>query len=526
MKSFIYIFTLLMSTAVMVSCTADELPDNKEASAEKEYPQTVKLNFTAPAAMDVTISRNAEIAKDFLISDLYVYIFDKDGTLLTVNDNNSPAPTYLEGEALLDGTNGAQLIKENINGGKYNSSWVRCKVNSNAFDKEEVYLYLVANVKSYLNETDLTHSELMAITNKESLEECIYNYSKQIDINKTSFLMSGYGVAGIDMSPLSYQITRNGEIQLFGLPANIVLERAESKINFNIKSNSTKGEFTLNSYQIHNYPQKSYLFWKYPLEGSYYNHYNYIAGKDASPEGDHFLVTEPIEVKGTNNFTFYMPENLKGNGKNNINDKKNAKEALNTREKRDLSGNWINAPNLATYVEINGTFTGTSTKLNKPVNAEVKYIIHLGMTRENGNGNLYYVHDYFICRNREYTYNLTVNGIDDIAIEVINDEEKISAVEGSITVEEMLPVTDDARLTVYDKEVWEMENNEKNSWLCIDGKPVEEWIYVTPVKGEYAITAETLEEVADRQVVLLATRTSTDGRSKIIRRITVKQTIS
>lgn len=519
-----YTIELFISAWLMISCTAEEsLNDIK--SQDRVQSKTVQINFATPASTSVSISRaSGELPPaDFIVSDLYIYIFDAETGELLTRDGEISAPVHLKGEELLNGTFGGQEMKENILGGKYNSSWVRVNVDSKAFN-QDVNIFMIANAASY-NELSLTHEELMALKDMNRLQNYVYQYNTHINQGRTSFLMTGHTTED-STEPFLYHIDENGKIiNEYGLEANIILERTEAKINFNIKqSTKKKGTFTPTSYKIYNYPKKSNLYWKYKLQGQISGHFDEIVNKDASKEESDFFTTESIDIT-EEKFCFYMPENLKGNGKT-IHTQTNAATGLNQRESRDESGKWKNAPQYATYVEIKGTFKGNSDKLEEEVEANVTYTIHLGFSRDNADVDKYRVNDYLIRRNYEYTYNMTINGVDDIAIEVIDNKEKMSAAEGDIIVSEEIKLSQNSKLIVNNKETLEIESSDQEtpSWLLIENEPINDWILKKPEPKEYQLTADKLPEgTVSRELVLLATRTSTDGRSKIIRRITITQ---
>lgn len=521
-----YTIELFISAWLMISCTAEEsLNDIK--SQDRVQSKTVQINFATPTSTSVSILRaSRELPPaDFIVSDLYIYIFDAEtGELLTRNGEVS-APVYLEGEELLNGTFGGQEMKENPFGEKYNSSWVRVNVDSKAFNKY-VNIFMIANAASY-NELSLTHEELIALQDMNSLQNHVYQYNTHINQGRTSFLMTGHNIeGGLSIKPFKYHIDKNGKITTeTGAEAHVTLERAETKINFNIKQGIyKKGNFTPISYKIYNYPKYSNLYWQYLLEKQNSSGFNNIVNKDASKEESDFFTTESINIT-KEKFCFYMPENLKGNSQN-FDTKKDPTTGLNQRELRDESGKWKNAPQYATYIEIKGRFKGNSDKLDKEIEANVTYTIHLGFSRDNADDNEYRVNDYLIKRNYEYTYNMTINGVDDIAIEVIDDNEKMSAAEGDITLTEEITLSKDSKLIVNNKETLEIQSSdqEASSWLQIENEPINIWILKNPKAKQYQLTADELPEgISSRKLVLQATRTSTDGRSKIIRRITITQ---
>lgn len=539
MDRFKYIIWILVSAWFIISCTEEDALNYEEKDTEQT--DMVKLQFSTPATTNVTIARSSKISDDYLVKDLYIYVFDeKTGELITINETGNIAPAHFEGDKLLDGIVGSQDVITGPDGKLYNSSWIRFKIAERGFGTD-VYIYLIANASLYTdNILSGENKDLRSITQKSELDELIHIYNQEIQPNRTNFLMSGntdttQGVIDNtgNVYPVKFHITENGTIIRadYKTEAYITLERAEAKIRFNFKKGEkAEGTFTPETYRIHNYPLKSYSICRYYLQAGFGAK---IKGKDASRNVNDFLkVTNDISIENPSSFTFYMPENLKYPGEEGgkmIGKEKDTKtnaEGYIQRETRDNDGNWINAPDLATYVEVTGTYTGEASGVSdKEVTAKVTYFIHLGFSwymRDE-----YYVNDYFVQRNYEYIYNITVNGIDDIITEVITNNDKTPA-EGIITSDENIDLKADksSPFTVNKNEIITMENpNDDSTWIKLGKKLMKDWIAEPPTPGNYNLIAadELPEGMNSRLLVLLATRTSTDGRSKIIRRITITQ---
>lgn len=432
-----YIIGVVISACLMASCTQEDVLSTGEEYNDNQA-RYITLNFNTPSILNATVSRAAnEEREDYLVNDLYIYVFDADnGELLTMNGEKKNCPAYLEGEALTNGTAGEQLNEENIYLGKYSSCWVRFKVDSKAFNKD-VYIYLIANTKGYENILELDPSLYPSsgqITQKDQLDQLVYIYKKGSDhSNRKYILMSGnadasQGWNSKSVNAVRFHITETGNIvRADDLEALITLQRAEAKINFTFNS-GTKGTFIPEKYQIHNLPLKSNMLCQYYLQSNFTNHTDMI-GRDASQESKDFISTNEITINNPAAFTFYMAENLKVPNEANggkIIDKILAEttnsKGYSLREATDADGNWKNAPTLATYVEITGTYTEKATVNGKEENVEtqVTYFIHLGFSSKSGKKS-YYVNDYIVRRNYAYTYNITVNGIDNIGTKVVQE---------------------------------------------------------------------------------------------------------
>lgn len=531
-----YIVWILLSVCLISSCSEEEILNHEKEVSSNEPFRTLTINYNAPTANDITISRAAsEIPQDFYVTDLYIYVFDYvSSSLLSVDADNKTAPSHLSGEELDNGISGKQELKGDENN-KYNSSWARIKVKSEAFGNE-VRIYMIANASSYSD--ILTHDELMSITEEKDLKDMICTYKNAASApNRTNILMSGNGSKNGTPDAARLYIDQSGRIlgSVGGMDASILLERTEAKINFNFKSGSNC-TFTPTGYKIYNYPKLSYMLWKYTLQDGVANYEN-IRGKDASQKKEDFF-EGPIEIETKGNFTFYMPENLKypefaDHGGIETTRYQSSLDGYKFRETREGDG-WKNAPKLATYVEVNGVFKGYSEKLEKNVTANVTYTVHLGFAKQEQGTSNNDVNDYFTKRNHEYTYNITVNGIDDIITEVITNNEKTPA-EGIITLEpETVEITTrkgSQKLPLHPKETLEKESPEDDcSWFTLNiDTEIETWIekkdWWNKKQAQYFNfkAKSQLAEGESREVVLIAKRESADKRSIIKRRIIFKQ---
>lgn len=545
MDRFKYIIWILVSVWFIMSCTEEDTLNYKEKDTEQTG--MVKLHFSTPATTNVTIGRSSEISDDYLVKDLYIYVFDeKTGELITIDETGNIAPAHFEGSKLLDGIVGAQELIKNPEGKLYNSSWIRFKIAERGFDTD-VYIYMIANASLYIdNILSSEQMNLRSIKQKSELDELIHIYNQNIQPNRTNFLMSGNAdpSQGIDkfgnVHPVKFHITENGTIVRadYKTEAYIALERAEAKVRFNFKKSAeAEGTFTPETYRIHNYPLKSYSICRYYLQTGFGAN---IKGKDASRKENDFLpVTSDISIEDPSSFTFYMPENLKYPGEEGgtmIGEEQSRKEngvGYKERETRDNDGNWVNAPDLATYVEVTGTYTGKASGVSdKEVTAKVTYFIHLGFSSYKDNE--YYVNDYFVQRNYEYIYNIIVKGIDDIITEVITSNETTPA-EGIITLEpETVEITTkkgSQKLPLHPKETLEKEFPEDDcSWFTLNvNTEIKTWIenkeWWNKKQDQYFNfkAKSQLAEGESREVILIAKRESTDKRSIIKRRIIFKQ---
>lgn len=149
--------------------------------------------------------------------------------------------------------------------------------------------------------------------------------------------------------------------------------------------------------------------------------------------------TVTFDAQTPNSFTVYLPENIR----EYTGDKTEWKFADRDRVRKDSNGENLyentpsqegheghyqfeNAPEKSTYVEIIGKFEGDN------ISADTKYILHLGNFSNNK------FNEFSLRRDYHYQYTVTVNGVNDIVVEVkgedgtSNPQERNPAVEGIV----------------------------------------------------------------------------------------------
>ena len=132
-------------------------------------------------------------------------------------------------------------------------------------------------------------------------------------------------------------------------------------------------------------------------------------------------------------FSFYMLENRTAPKANPTN---NNWEYIH-REKKS-GGHFAYADDLATYVVITGRiemkgykYNGATTNLG----ADVQYIIHLGDFGDSDDANATHKYSNFsVLRNHTYKYNIYIQGVDNIRVEVEDEVENDAGATGDITI--------------------------------------------------------------------------------------------
>lgn len=269
----------------------------------------------------------------------------------------------------------------------------------------ERYIYAIGNYKSSLfTISDDVLNNIQTIDDLKAMTVTLPREGENISVYDNLFLMSG------SVSKEGYDIESSCTINEKGVvDGKLYLKRIMSSIQFVINGPKGGASFVPTSWQVKKLPQKS-------------NVIELVADcKDAS-DSDYANSKIHKSFVGTNKneFSFLMLENRK--------DAKNASIISNRddREKQDGSvENFIAADKNSTYVVLKGTYTGTTNMVNsnsdtKKVEAYTTYYIHLGDWSEQNNNDYT---DFRIFRNNRYIYTVTVNGVDDLIVEVKTDKE-------------------------------------------------------------------------------------------------------
>ena len=286
----------------------------------------------------------------------------------------------------------------------YNHNQGTDKVDIASIESGKKYIYAVANTNSSLfndNNTDLTEIlKAQARKGRESFLKATVDMCQEFEgITEGRFLMSGkYVAASNDAGDGSVNIPRTGGT----LQGVIELVRVQATVVFSIKGGEGV-DFTPTHFQVCNLPKSSNLFEQASdvANGTYFN-------------------TEMLTYDSFKDSIFFYPMENRKQPSANI---------AAYRDRMDMA----NAS--SAYVVIKGTYSGNADHYKdfdkdnytgkENAEAQVTYYIPLGYV----NGNL---NDYNVRRNTKYIYSITVNGVDDIVLEVVSDEEKSSVEDGDV----------------------------------------------------------------------------------------------
>ena len=359
---------LLLACLIGTSCTDEDVVNGK-SKYESGIPVSLSLSFKPDVPNVVT--RAGENMDEYKsdVYDITIFAFAENGSVNKIE-------TYQNDDYTKLGT-GSGTVKNFTTLSGIN------------------YIYAVANAQT--DYYDGLIDQLKECNSRFQFLDAVATLQQNsIDLIDGRFLMSGVFVtdvqgqetAKVDISPDATNLT--GKIEL---------TRVASSITFDIKIGGDCTEFIPKSWKVVDVPKYSYLFGK---------DVDYEATDDESAFFDSDLA---LFNQNQTSITFYMTENRKSN--DNV-------TSFKDRMKTDMR------PKHATYLQLTGVYSGKANKYDEDgvtddkvtSEAYVTYYIPLGSATNSDNyGN------YETKRNTQYTYTVTVNGVKDIVVEVIEGKE-------------------------------------------------------------------------------------------------------
>lgn len=392
-RLFIYLqFLLILS---LVGCS-DEMIDYDPCIPEGE-PVELCLSFGASKSSDAVISRQTMplLSDEAKVWNIYVLIFDSDGKKLYghyFDENNRT-------------TNANSLTTNTWQVTVPNGNSEKCEgvIKIKTVSKPDCSIHAIANLDNKM--FNLSPEMFELVQDVDELQTMVVSLNQQLVERSGVFPMTG----------LLENINTGADIN-----GSLHLARLDSKVRFWIKTGDNTGieSFELENWQVFNVPEDSYLLprndraYANDAPGSYFN-----------------SVTKNLEdtevIDGDNNrygFSFYMLEN------NMPYKKKPTQYSDRERQKKDtagLNGDWEFANEKSTYVVLTGRIVMNTENMDNitgaTLSANVRYVIHLGDFSQD-------VSNFATVRNTSYTYNVTINGVNDIRVEVESSGDDPNAV--------------------------------------------------------------------------------------------------
>ena len=440
MKKYISMIILAMS---MVSCILSENIIEPEM-VEEGRPVTLHLDFVSMANDREEIMTKGGDNHD--INDLYILIFSSDngkpGTLkskLYTTDLKKSDVKIPNDKGLSGGSTSTRVTTpiETTTGESFIFAFAN--ITSASAPAE----YMVESLKSELDglETGTNcFDELMNVTvslkDKEftSLQRVTDLYLMAGTYQKTGQYTRAFTPCVIDDSGT----LSDGTVRMY---------RLDAKIDFRIisdTSDESKGTFVPTAWRLYNVPLKSRLMTTEYGTGEDFDGKSPIYTTDAGVAENYWNTDRmKIDAQGSEYvFSFYMFENRKAPSAAaeeisqwEYRHRETMNPLMNTDGTTSTEGNLHSfkyAPKYATYIEIDGYFTGTTEYpfgsdekdgSEHQITATTQYRIHLGDFGSNVGGRTY--DDFNTLRNYHYTYTITVKGVEQIVVEVNKDPEDL-----------------------------------------------------------------------------------------------------
>lgn len=427
MKSnFIFRNTILVGILLFLfsACSDDAFISKGTVNIKEGVAVNLSLSYsTTQQKVQSRVVQNT--ATEYNVSSIYLFVFNQDGTIDAKGNATFSGGKYSEGSGTAEG-----VVND-------------FQVHSGKGKK----IYAIANADASAG--DMSTSRLEEVKNEDELRDLQVTLNNPLNIDRLAFLMAGTIVDDAGNNVQVVDIDENGNIYASGsaelLNKNLLLRRVDARVTFNIKVDITKDAeaqggsiknaiFIPRSYEVHNLPSSSHIYAVPDQVNTAYASMN----EDTSLPFD-------SEEKDDIWFNFYMFENhhnvsegednyITEERKNEIN--RFAENLYALREQKASDGSFIFAPENATYVVFKGDLSYQRTSKDgvaQWVNASVEYTVHLGETGDDENSPDL-VNNYTVNRNTFYTYNVTIQGLESIRVEVLEEKEQRPGYEGDVIV--------------------------------------------------------------------------------------------
>lgn len=453
MKALRYIY-LIVVVLGLSSCVEESFSEDK--LVEEGIPTTIRLNFGVEDGLSIETKGLQTDLDENRVNSLRVFVFNSNGDVVTNKVFPTSEITYTNGK-----TEGYVEVPTVTGTGMKIFGVANELANSD-------FTYAAEDVKNI--------TALMALP--------VIANDANVSISRgANFLMSGWynDSSNATLSASDVTISANATTDY----KYIYLSRLDAKVEFVFTVGTGIDKFTPLSYAVYNAPKQAYLC-GYDTDGK----------EKALGAGYQYGVncfnTTPVnfdDADNSNAFGFYILEsNLASKveattfAHRDLKDKGNANTLGQGEEGEDgiysgtgaypyvgtdkeWNGEWAYANTYSPYVQVKGRIE-YGDQSSGYISANVTYNIHLGNFGTNNGGSY---NDFATRRNTHYTYKVTVNGAEDIVVEVDKKNERNPAAEGMVVIANGKIITVDShyssRILEFDANTIDDEDASKLSWF-------------------------------------------------------------
>lgn len=412
---------VLCATALVFSACTDDTFGDGLRRVEEGIPTTLTLRFDADERTAYTRSDAGSVTEN-TVQNLYILIFDEHG-------NKRYGQLH-------------PITKDNITQGTPNvTGHVTIKTES----LNNATIAGIANVMNVEGEGvsnyDITKDLLEAVQTLDDLQKLTTALKTETVERITRLLMSGYAEDNNNPQNTKINIKPKNDGTVTNLACTLKLRRTDAKLKFDVKfdtggKNWSDPTFIPGEWMVKRIPRASLV-----LQDANGNDYGSTATEPVYFDMTREMPFEQLPNKDngqTASFTFYMPENLRAPKQEIPADAgdANARYALRDKYTTD-EGNgkktFTYAADNATYVEMTGALSYIDNNHNGiRVSADVKLTVHLGYAVPKGSQTAGDPNDYNTRRNGDYTYTVTIRGVDDIVVRVTQNNDRRPGYEGDV----------------------------------------------------------------------------------------------
>ena len=424
-----FVFYIVWVFGVLTACTDEELVIHGEVGTEEVWA-TLHFGHQSFEKIDISTRATLNEVAESRVENLFVYVFDANGKRLYSHfyDSNNRETNMPE----IPGNYWTVNNRTSTNNSDTNG-----EVMIKAPIMQGGSIYVIANLNA--DQLNISSEQLNTIRSLSELQALTVTLNQKMTSRTGYFLMTG--------SESGVNVSSDGRITKNNASLKISLKRLDAKVTVNVQigqaaSGQEMKNFVPESWQIMRLPKGTRI----------------LAGDTDAGELGYFDSPEQFfesDVDGVKSFSFYQLENMKDVTGSTLtfNDrdlrKRNADGSYNT-----TNGLWTHASENATYMIIKGKVQmkvdPNEENTLQYLEADVVYYVHLGDFSD-GDYN-----DFTIRRNTHYTYNITIEGVNSIRVEVLSNLENQSGATGHVYMAKEEVYTFDAH---YGQKVFRIDAN-------------------------------------------------------------------